>query len=133
MAKYKPTKEDIERIKRAAAREGETSLGAVLLEPGYRWCKTNPDAGAAINIATISQDPTWNDTDLSDYGEWSEFRNGVELTDDGRGIIDFYIRKRGDPYKDLLGNLTIEISEGKLSRIYGYGGKPDYFNVREAG
>jgi chromosome condensin MukBEF complex kleisin-like MukF subunit len=78
----------------------------------------------------VSDDPKWNDTDLDDYGTWSEFRKGVQLTPQGKGVVDFYIRKRNDEYNDLHGNVTIEIEGDKLVRIYGYGGKRDYFNVK---
>jgi hypothetical protein len=54
----------------------------------------------------------------------------VDLTEDGRGVVDFYIRRRGDEYKDLHGNVTIEIAGGKLVRIYGYGKKRDYYNAK---
>lgn len=129
MPTYKPTQEDADRIKQAAAREGQISLGAVLLEPGLR---NGPKEVVSMNPLVVTDDPDWNDTDLDDYGTWAEFRKGVELTPDGRGVVDFYIRKRGDEYKDLCGNVTIEIEDGKLVRIYGYGNSGDYFNAKGA-
>lgn len=128
---YKPSSIDCDAIRYAAYRESvpKISLGAVILEPGYRHNVNRPYSPEALNIALISDDPHWNDTDLSDYGKWADFRKGIELTADGRGIVDFYIRKRGDSYGDLFGNVTIEIRNGKLSRIYGYGNRNDYFNA----
>jgi len=119
MEKYAPSKEDIARIKEAAAREAvpRLSLGQVLLEPGLRV--GSKSRTPHMNIALVSDDPHWNDTDLEDYGRWSDFRKGLELTPDGRAIVDFYIRRRFDPYADLHGNVVIEIDRGRLARISG--------------
>lgn len=127
--RYVPNKQDIQRIKEAAAREAvpRLSVGAVLLEPGER---VGPK-GSNINVLLVTDDPDWNDTDLDDYGQWSKFRKGIELTPAGRGIVDFYIRRRGDEYAEIHGNITVEIVDGKLARIYGYGNTSDYFNVKE--
>ena len=127
---YKPTKADIEIIKAAAAMESvpRVSVGAVLLEPGYRHNTKRPSP-ESINIALVSDDPEWNDTDLSDYGQWSEFRKGIPLTADGRGIVDFYIRRRGDQYQELHGNITIRIEGGRLVKVHGYGQDAVYYNL----
>lgn len=132
-ARYVPSKEDIDRLKAAASREAvpRCSVGAVLLQPALRCHKDQPDREAAINIALVSDDPEFNDTDLSDYGAWQDFRRGIPLTEDGRAIVDFYIRRRFDEHDELLGNVTIEVTGGKLARVYGYGNKSDYFNVGE--
>lgn len=128
MRKYIPTPEDVAAIKAAASRESVPHVGlrSILLEPGIRH-NTESDRGQSINIALVSDDPDWNDTDLVECGYWSEFRKGIELTAAGRGIVDFYIRRR-DPsgYGELHGNVTVEIANGKLSRIYGYGNASDY-------
>lgn len=119
---YKPTKEDVAIIKAAAARESvpRISEGAVILEPGWRGNTKDDAKPSSMNIMLVTDDPDWSDTDLVDYGEWSEFRKGVELTPDGHGIVDFYIRRRGDAYGDLHGNVAIEIRSGKLAKVYGY-------------
>lgn len=128
--KYVPTKDDCNIIRNAAAKEAvpRISVGAVVLEPGYRY-NTDEDRGEAFNIALVSDDPDWNDTDLSDYGTWAEFRGGFELTPGGHGIVDFYIRRRGDVYHELCGNVVAIIENGKLVRVHGYG-TADYFNVK---
>lgn len=121
---FKPTKQDVAIIKAAAASESapRISEGAVILEPAWRGNTKDESRGVSMNIALVSDDPKWNDTDLADYGVWAEFRKGIELTPDGRGIVDFYIRKRGDQYGELHGNVTIEIRNGKLAKVYGYPG-----------
>lgn len=114
--KYIPSKADCEAIKAAAAREAGIKVGAVLLEPGWR-CGPR---GESVNVALVSDDPEWNDTDLADYGSWSEFRKGIDLTADGRGIVDFYIGRRFDIDHELQGNVTCYIKGGKLAEIRGY-------------
>jgi hypothetical protein len=50
-----------------------------------------------MNIAKITNDPDWNDTDLYDNAyTWRDFTKGVEMTDDGRAIVDFYVYNRMD-------------------------------------
>jgi hypothetical protein len=112
--KWKPTADECLAIKEAAARTAypRLTVNTVVLEPGRRVNVDDP-SGSHINIALVSSDPEFNDTDLDDYGAWSEFRKGVPLTEDGRAIVDFYIRRRGDQYGDLLGHVTIWYENGK--------------------
>lgn len=119
--KYVPTQEDCNIIRKAAAREAVPGIseGAVLLEPGYR----SGPKGENMNILLTTDDPKWQDTDLADYGTWKEFRAGFELTDDGSAVVDFYIRRRFDPYADLHGNVTAYWRNGKLVRVHGYPGE----------
>lgn len=128
--KYIPTADEVALIKKAAAKEGGLKLSRVLLEPAIRH-NLESDRGKSMNIAMVSDDPEWNDTDLFDYGYWSDFRKGVDLTEDGRGIFDFYIRARftQSHEDDLWGNVSIEIKGGKLYRIHGYGNSGDYFKA----
>jgi hypothetical protein len=125
--KYIPTQRDIDLIKSAAAKEAvpKISLGAVILEPGLR-SNTKSARGESVNVLLVSDDPEWRDTDLYDYGAWADFRRGVPLTDEGGAVVDFYIRRRGDPSHDLHGNVTIEVRGGRLTRIFGC--LRDYFN-----
>lgn len=131
MAKWKPTAAEVKAIKAAAAREGSMGVSAVILEPGYRR-NLKEDRPYTLNIALVSDDPTWDDTDLDSYGEWKDFRSGVELTEDGRAIVDFYIRRRLPPrHPDygcdyLEGNVTVEYAGGRVTRIYGYGESGNY-------
>lgn len=92
---FKPKKADALRIRAAAQREAKlASIDSVVLEFGRRFSTLTAD-NRSVNIATISDDPEFEDTDLDDYEPWSVFRSGVPLTDTGAGIFDLYIRKRG--------------------------------------
>ena len=120
---WKPTQAQCDLIKRAAAKEGNVPLKAVLLEPGLRWNTDDGSKPQSINIALVSDEAEWGDTDLADMGYWEAFRKGVELTEDGRAIVDFYIRKRGDEWAELYGNVTAYYEGGHIVRIHGYPGE----------
>lgn len=120
--KYIPTQADCDALKAAAAREARLAPGMVLLEPGLRFGPIKTHAHH-MNIALVSDDPQWNDTDLADYGTWSDFRKGLELTEDGRGTVDFYLRTRFDPHGELHGNVSCTIVAGHLAEIHDAGGK----------
>lgn len=124
---WKPTAAERAAIRAAGARESADPISpaSVVLEPGYRWSKAHEDRGSSINVALVS-DRGLDDTDLADYGRWSDFTRGVPLTEDGRAIVDFYIRRRGDPHNGLLGNVGVHYAGGRIVRIHGYGRTPDY-------
>lgn len=125
MAKFKPTPEQVEIIKMCALHEAspEVPFNSLLLEPGIRH-NTGEDKGTHMNIALVTNETdSFGDTDLFDYGWWSDFRAGVELDPNGRGIFDFYIRRRGDEERELCGNITVYVNKGKLHFIEGYGGR----------
>lgn len=131
METWKPTQAQVDLIKRAAAMESQphVQLSAVILEPGWRCNTEEPTRPSSMNVALVSDQPDWNDTDLADYGEWASFRKGVELTHDGRAIVDFYIRRRGDQDRELCGNVSVYYQGGRIVRIQGYpgeyGGEPE--------
>lgn len=120
---WKPTAAECKAIKEAAARSAvpRVSVAAVLLEPGIRH-NIDSDRGTSINIALVSDDPEFNDTDLHDHGSWAEFRRGVPLNAQGKAVVDFYTRRRNDEWGDLLGNVTVWYEAGKgIVRMETYG------------
>jgi hypothetical protein len=123
--KFKPTPEQIEIIKMCALHEGGDSgppFNSILLEPGIRCNIEDTSKPTSINAALVTNHADdFNDTDLHDYGFWSDFRAGVELDPNGRGIFDFYIRWRGDSNRDLFGNVTVYVNAGRMHFIEGYG------------
>lgn len=120
-AVWKPTQAECDLIKQAAALESmpRVSVGALRLEPGIRYSLTPGNNRQSMNIATLTDREDWEDTDLADFATWQQFREGVPLTEDGRAIVDFYIRPRsGD---DLLGNVVAIYEGGRLVAIHGCG------------
>lgn len=87
--KYKPTKEDCAIIRNCAKRSA--GCARVELRLGKRYNTDKGDHDIQSNIALLSDDPHWEDTDLWDHTEWKYFKRGVTMTDDGRGIFDFYV------------------------------------------
>lgn len=119
-ALFRPTAAERSRIRNAAAHEAELPARSVVLQIGQRRSTTG--RGRAINVATISDDPEFADTDFDDeYHPWSAFANGVTLTTDAKGIFDIAIRRRGDADHDLHGHVTIYVEGNKVTRICGLG------------
>lgn len=124
MRRYRPSSDDLAAIREAARREAKfEKVGHVTLEVGRRQSLVS--GATSINFALISDDPDWQDTDLDDYEPWTAFTRGVDLTADGRGLLDFYIRRRGDRHLELHGNISIGITNGQLTTIQGY---PDVYS-----
>jgi len=118
--KHKPTSEEKRIIRRCA--EKSAGYGRVEICPGSRY---NVETGAGecginFNIALVSDDPEWADTDLwSNAFTWRDFTKGVELTPDGRGIFDFYVYGPLGYHKELQTNVTAYYEGGKLVRVTG--------------
>lgn len=119
--KFKINPEEIAILRQCAAHEAQPKvpLHRIKLEPGIR-VNTETDRGFHMNIALLSDRLSWPDTDLHDYGRWADFKQGQDLTEDGRGIFDFYIRKIADPDGDLYGNVTAFVENDRLVKVIGY-------------
>lgn len=115
---YRPTSEDKKIIRDCAIR----SAGKKWIEmcPGMRHNIEDKYPGVrSLNIAMVSDHPDWNDTDLWDNAyKWSDFTKGVELTEKGRGIFDFYVYSRGRN-GELETNVVAYVEDGKLVRVEG--------------
>lgn len=123
---FKITSEQVAILKRCASAESvpHVPVTNMILEPGERCNTEDHTKPCSMNIAMVSDDPEWNDTDLADYGLWTDFRKGVELTPDGKAIVDFYIRKRKAGYDDdgdLCGNVQIIVEGGVMVRVEAQG------------
>lgn len=126
MPTFKITQGEVDILKHCAAIESSppVSISNMLLEPGLRCNVEDPTiTESSMNVRLISKDPEWNDTDLDDYGLWKDFRAGIELTEDGAGIVDFYIRKKKMSADDdyLFGNIQCVIEGGKMVRVEAQG------------
>jgi hypothetical protein len=114
--KWKPTPQEMRWIRRAA--EISAGRARVRIEPGTRFNINGDSRVSHMNIALLSDDPDWNDTDLSETVPWAWFRKGVELTSDGRAIVDFYVYEVTD-WGDLRTNVTVYYAAGAVQRIDG--------------
>jgi transcriptional regulator with XRE-family HTH domain len=119
---WKATPTDCRTIYRAAAKEARRSPTTVRLEPAIRYNTRYDDGQQNMNIALVSRDPLswWEDTGLADFASWAHFRKGVELTPDGRAIVEFYVYDR----KHLIASVTAYRAHGRLQRLEGGGGRP---------
>lgn len=121
MARWIPTKEERDLIRTAASKEVGLSIRRLVIEPGIRTANDSL-ADAQMNIALLTNDPDWNDTDLADMSDWDTFCEGVVLTNDCRAIVDFYIYTRGNDGQ-LESNITAEYSAGSIRSIMGTSGR----------
>lgn len=106
---WKPTSKEKAVIRGYA--EKVTGLTRVQLRPALR---VGNRTGTDLNIRLISDDEEWNDTDLFDFRLWAFLANkGIELTPDGRGLVDVWVFSRRD-YCSLEDQIQIVIEGGKL-------------------
>ena len=114
--RMKPTAADCQIIRKCAQRS--SGHKRIKLEPGIRHNTEKDGIARSINIARVSDHPDWNDTDLWSTTDWQEFRKGVDLTDDGRGIFDFYVYSLGY-HGELETNVVAYYEAGKLVKVTG--------------
>lgn len=87
----------------------------VRLEAGVRF---GPKTDAwCMNIAMVTDHPTWDDTDLADFVTWRNFLKGVELTEDGRGIVDLYVSKGYGIDSELMTNIVAEFDRDGMTKL----------------
>lgn len=117
---HTPTAAECRVIREHALKESRRNgngARTVHIEPGIRY-NTDHDRGRSMNIALISDDPDWNDTDLDTTASWSDFRKGFDLSTDGRAIIDFYLYEpRFGDHGDLCCNLQAYFDAEGLHHI----------------
>jgi hypothetical protein len=119
---WMPTHDECHLIKAAAAEESSLRGSQVELQPGRRYNTQDSSAPESINIARVTRETNggWDDTDLADHDDWTDFKSGVILTEDGRATVDFYIYSlKGD--SGLHGNVVVHYAGGKITSIEGFG------------
>lgn len=128
---WKPTPAECKLIRDAGRREA--GAARFLMEVGLRFNCDTPEreSGYAMNLARVSDDPDWADTDLAGFEPWAAFRKGVLLTDDGRAIVDFYVSTPATRWEDseLRGNVTVTYAAGRIERIQGVGPHSLYYQA----
>ena len=120
--KFKISRDEIAILKQCAAKESSPELrpGQILLDPAIMRNVKDPGRVRSMNVALVSDLPGHPDTDLHEYGKWKDFVSGVDLTEDGSGFFDFYIRRRNDNDGDLYGNVSIKVENGRMAEVTGY-------------
>ncbi len=110
---WKPTPAECKAIREAGIRVAY-GRRAITLEPRTNRSIRDYKRPEHMNGFLVEEDP--DDTDLFSTVAWTKFTRGVELDDQGRAWVDFYIRPTGrdaDDLDPLLGNVTIWYQEGK--------------------
>jgi hypothetical protein len=115
--RHKPTSEEARIIRDCAQRSAGHKR--VSISPGSRYNTEGKFEGNHLNIAMVTNEQDWDDTDLwSNAWKWSDFTKGVELTEDGRGIFDFYVYSLGH-HGELETNVTAYYENKRLVRVDG--------------
>lgn len=94
MTKYVPTATEREIIKQFALKEAKhngLSTKGVFIQVGERINTENDLKAISMNLRLVTDHPTWDDTDLHDFADWSQFTAGFELSEKGEAEIDFYL------------------------------------------
>ena len=125
MAKFKITVNEWKLMKEIAAKASPElpSANHVKLDCRLHCLEGDEDGDTHINGAMISDltyPHLYGDLALADYGPnfTRQFRNGIQLTLDGRGYFDFYVYNRYPTTGgDLLGNLMLYIEDHKIKLI----------------
>lgn len=111
--RYKPTKDELRIIRDCAMRGAKTKR--VEVNPSTRYNLATKKV--SMNVALISNDPDFGDTDLEDNAlDWRFFVRGFELTDDGRGIVDFWVYSKAED-GELKTNVTAYWERGRMVRV----------------
>lgn len=129
MSRWKPTADEKRAIRAfAAASEGRPPR-ALHIEIGERIGEGG-NFDTSFNILILTRGDTTRDafgtTDLNQPLPWSFLDDGIELTEDGKALVDFYVyEKLFDDHGDLLTNVQahVETVEGnpRLVKISGTG------------
>jgi hypothetical protein len=125
--KYKPTADDLRIIRKCA--ELDAGYGKVEICPSTKNNMVDRSKEDNMNILLVTNDPVdlmmtvdhnCSDCDLADNAFiWGDFTKGVELTEDGKGIFDFYVYGPLGYNKELQTNVTAYYDGGKLVRVDG--------------
>lgn len=120
-----PTDAECEVILKAAVIEACPSVPKrqLNLEPGVRFNLDDDSIEPHMNWHLVSELENGDDTDLADHATWAEFRAGVQLSELGTALVDFYISHESKDQKlqgyGLLGNVTVYYEEGRIWKIQG--------------
>lgn len=142
MPKFKPTPAEWKLIREITAK-ASPSLPSTrhieMLGRSHYLLEGDRPRDHHINGALLSKvglEGFYGDLDVADKASFytDEFRKGSDLTEDGRGYYDFYIYNRYDPDHELIGNVMVYVSGGKMIGIETIlDGREPYFWSPETG
>lgn len=107
---WKPTADECKKI-RDYTKQEVRALSR--MELGTRINTQDTSETVSSNIAIVAKTENWQDTDLADLISWADFRKGVELTEDGRAILDFYCYSR----EGLETNISVYYKDGAIFKL----------------
>ncbi len=107
---YRLTRAEQAIIRRCAEKEAQRSR--VKLEGGLRHHIGDHGAlvlrRAQLNVLLVSGQPDWRDTDLATHCSWADVGRPIELTPEGRALVDLWVYER-EPGDDLRCNVQFRI------------------------
>jgi hypothetical protein len=102
-------------IRSYAAKAARRRPGQIIIEVGERFCLDEGPWVCSFNILMIDKTEDWDDSDLNQTWRFSEVKE-IELTPDGKALVDFYIYEREfDDHGDLNTNVQahVKLIDGK--------------------
>ncbi len=120
MTKFRPSKEDVKRIRAFAVAEASRWAGyrRVIIRPGIRYNTEGLFSGQSVNLRLVTTDLDWDDTDLYDTGDWQiDFVRGFPLDANGTALLDFYVYGAGE-YGELACNVQAEFDANGLLALH---------------
>lgn len=115
---YKPSKQEQVIIQDCAKEQAKIHGGtrSIYLEPGMRYNVDDTISVKSFNILKVTSHPTWDDTDLYEFGHWVDFTKGFELTEDNQALFDFYIYDKRN--HSLICNIQAEFDATGLCAVH---------------
>lgn len=105
-AKWKPSKTQCELMLQAAALIAGKGVGAIFLEAGLR----GDNSETSMNELLLND----GETELYGFITWANFKKGVQVTEDGRAEVDFYIRPKRAGEDNLISNMSVQVLDGEI-------------------
>jgi hypothetical protein len=114
---WKPTADEKKAIRGYAAKAEKCKPAQLHIEIGERYSlydgyhdRDGPTV-MSTNAMLVDSTPDWEESDLSQTWPWSDLKHGIELTLDGRAVVDFYVYKKARNYhRELLTNVQAHVA-----------------------
>lgn len=124
MKRFSIRKDDLARLRRAAAIEAEPKVAEQHITLDVIKYANLDDDQRPEDINRYVVNPSGSDqTDQADILPWRYFTSRARLDENGNGRFDFLIYNRYDR-EELRGNIVLMIENGQVASIHGYGDTP---------